>query len=93
MTPRKVLTQGAGAVMLDWKAPARGSGGSVRTYVIERREQTEGGEFGDWRQVGIALETQALIMNQPRGVQLEYRIKAINTAGESLPSNTAVVVL
>ena len=89
----EALTQGAGAVMLDWKAPARGSGGSVRTYVIERREQTEGGEFGEWRQTGIALETQATLMNQPRGLQLEYRVKAINTTGESPPSNTVALIL
>ncbi|GAG21241.1 unnamed protein product, partial [marine sediment metagenome] len=35
--------QGAGTILLDWKAPARGSGGNVRTYVIERRDQPEGG--------------------------------------------------
>ena len=86
--------QGAGTILLDWKAPARGSGGNVRTYVIERREQPEGGgEFGEWRQVGIALESETTLMNQPRGVQLEYRVKAVNTGGESLPSNTVAVVL
>ena len=80
-------------VLLDFKAPARGSGGNVRTYVIERRQQPEGGEFGNWRQAGIALETEASLMNQPRGVQLEYRVKAINTGGESVPSNSVAVVL
>ena len=86
--------QGAGTVLLDWKAPARGSGGQVRTYVIERRQQPEGGgEFGQWQQTGIALESETTLMNQPRGVQLEYRVKAVNTGGESLPSNTVAVVL
>ena len=86
--------QGAGTVLLDWKPPARGSGGRVRTYVIERRNQPEGGgEFGDWGQVGIAIESESTIMNQPRGVQLEYRVKAVNTGGESKPSNTVAVVL
>jgi len=88
------VVQGAGTVLLDWKAPARGSGGTVRTYVIERRDQPEGGgEFGDWSQAGIALESEAMLMNQPRGPQLEYRVKAINTGGESGPSNTVAVVL
>ncbi|MBA7646976.1 hypothetical protein ES703_54744 [subsurface metagenome] len=86
--------QGAGTILLDWKAPARGSGGTVRTYVIERREQPEGGgEFGEWRQAGIALESETTLMNQPRGVQLEYRVKAVNTGGESPPSNTVAAVL
>ncbi len=94
--PRNLDTvvQGAGTVLLDWKAPARGSGGTVRTYVIERRDQPEGGgEFGDWSQTGIALESETTLMTQPRGPQLEYRVKAINTGGESVASNTVAVVL
>jgi hypothetical protein len=88
------VMQGAGTVLLDWKAPVRGAGGPARTYVIERREQPEGGgEFGNWQQVGIAIETEASLMNQPRGIGLEYRIKAINTGGESVPSNTIAIVL
>ena len=90
----EAVAQGNGSVEFDWKPPARGSGGNVRTYVIERREQPEGGgEFGDWSQAAIALESQAILMTQPRGPQLEYRVKAINTGGESIPSNTAAVVL
>ena len=70
------------------------SGGAMRTYVIERRQQQEGGgEFGKWQQVGVALETEATLVIQPRGVQLEYRIKAINTGDKSVPSNIGAVVL
>ncbi len=88
------LAQGAGTVLLDWKSPARGSGGNVRTYVIERREQPEGGgEFGVWALAGIAIESETTIMNQPRGLQLEYRVKAVNAGGESTSSNTVAVVL
>ena len=88
------VVQGPGTLFLDWKPPARGSGGTVRTYVIERREQpAAGGEFGSWAQVAIALETEATLMDQPRGPQLEYRIKAVNAGGTSVPSNTAAVVL
>ena len=87
------VIQGANTVLLDFKAPARGSGGQVRTYVIERRDQPQDGEFGNWQQTGIALESETTIMNQPRGVQLEYRVKAVNTGGESLPSNSVAVVL
>ena len=89
----EAVVQGNGSLELDWKGPARGSGGPVRTYVIERRDQPEGGEFGDWSQAAIALQSEAIIMNQPRGPQLEYRVKAINTGGQSVPSNTVAVVL
>jgi len=88
------VIQGPGTLFLDWKPPARGSGGAVRTYVIERREQPAGGgEFGSWAQVGIALETETTLIDQPRGPQLEYRVKAVNAGGESVPSNTEAVVL
>ncbi len=88
------VVQGSGTLFLDWKAPARGSGGTVRTYVIERREQPAGGgEFGSWAQAAIALESETTLMTQPRGPQWEYRVTAINTGGESVPSNTVAVVL
>lgn len=85
------VTQEPSAVLLDWKPPARGA---VRTYVIEQRYRPQGGgDFSNWQPVGTALETEATLTDQPRGPQLEYRIKAINTGGESAPSNTAAVVL
>jgi len=82
----------------------RNSGGPVRTYIIERRELTidETGDGGigrgigrgnKWKQTAISLETRALLKGQPRGVQLEYRVRAINKAGQSEPSNTIAVVL
>ncbi len=90
----EALMQGPGSLLLDWKGPARGSGGTVRTYVVERREQPAGGgEFGEWAQIGIALDTETMMTSQPRGPQLEYRIKAVNVGGQSIPSNTAAVVL
>ncbi len=52
-----------------------------------------GGEFGSWSQVGIALETETTLTDQPRCPQLEYRIIAVNKAGEGEPSNTEMVVL
>ena len=90
----ETLTQGPSEVSLDWKPPAHGSGGPVRTYVIEQRNQPQGGgDFSNWQPVGTALETEATLTDQQRGIQLEYRVKAINTGGESVPSNTVVVVL
>ena len=92
----KSIDEGAGTLLIEWKRPARGSGGPVRTYIIERRElaQDEGGDWGgEWRQAAISLETKATLKDQPRGVQLEYRVKAINKAGKSQPSNTIAVVL
>jgi len=44
-------------------------------------------------QVGIAMESETSLTNQPRGPQLEYRVKAVNVGGESIPSNTVAIVL
>ena len=87
------VIQGPGTLFLDWKAPAPGPGGRVRTYLIERREQVSGGAFNEWHQVGVALDSELSLTEQPRNVQLEYRIIAVNNGGNSVPSYTAEVVL
>ena len=94
------VDEGAGTLLIEWKRPVRGSGGPVRTYIIERRDLTiektgDGGarRGNKWKQTAISLETRATLKDQPRGIQLEYRIRAINKAGQSEPSNTIAVVL
>jgi len=91
----EAIMQGPGTVYLDWKSPIiGGKGGPVRTYVIYRRNGPQGGgAFGSWEQVGMALETHTLLTHQPQRCEIEYRIIGVNTAGISVPSNTAPVVL
>ena len=79
--------QGAGWVFLDWKGPA--DGGKAAAYTIERRERPA----GPWKQVATAIQTEATLVDQPRGAELEYRVIAINKAGAGPPGNTVVVVL
>jgi hypothetical protein len=84
--------EGQGTLWLEWDRPA--SGGPVRNYIIERRQQPEGGgEFGEWEIVGTSLNNDINLIAQPRGIQMEYWVKAVNTGGESMPSNTSAVVL
>ena len=87
------VIQGPTTLFLDWKPPAPGPGGRVRTYMIERREQVSGGAFNEWHQVAIALDSEITLTDQPRTVQLEFRVIAVNNGGNSVPSNTADVVL
>ncbi len=91
----EAIMQGPGTVYLDWKSPIiGGKGGPVRTYVIYRRNGPQGGgAFGSWEQVGMALETHTLLTHEPQRCEIEYRIIGVNTAGISVPSNTAPVVL
>lgn len=79
--------QGDSWLFLDWKAPA--DGGKISAYKIQRRNRPE----GLWQDVATAIETEATLVEQPKGAELEYRIIAINKAGEGQPSNTVMVVL
>jgi hypothetical protein len=54
-----------------------------------RRERPE----GPWEEVATAVISEATLVEQPCGKELEYRIIAVNKAGEGEPSNTAMVVL
>jgi len=79
--------QGAGWVFLDWKKPA--DGGRISAYKVMRRERPEGA----WQEAATAVVSEATLVEQPRGKELEYRIVAINKAGDGEPSNTVMVVL
>ena len=78
--------QGDGWVFLDWKQST--DGGKVGAYKVQRRERPEGA----WQDVATAIETESTLVDQPKGIELEYRI-AINKSGEGSPSNTVMVVL
>ena len=78
---------GGGWVFLDWKAPA--DGGKPNAYEIQRRNRPA----GSWGTVATAILTEATLVNQPKGTELEYRIIAINKVGEGQASNTVMVVL
>ena len=79
--------QGEGWVFLDWKAPI--DGGAPAAYKVMRRERPAGA----WEEVATAVISEATLVEQPRGKELEYRIIAVNKAGEGESSNTAMVVL
>ena len=79
--------QGDGWVFLDWKAPI--DGGTPSAYKVMRRERPA----GTWEEVATAVISEATLVEQPKGKELEYRIVGVNKAGDGEPSNTAMVVL
>ena len=88
------VDEGAGTIGLTWDVPVTGSGGTVTSYSIERRDQPlGGGEPGTWEQTGISFTTETTLTDQPRGIQLEYRVFGINKAGTSIASNIVAAVL
>ena len=73
--------------MLDWKAPAEG--GKPAAYKVMRRERPS----GQWQETATAVITEVTLVEQPRGPELEYRVIAVNKAGEGEESNTVMAVL
>lgn len=87
--PRSLETakQGAGWIVLDWKKSQ--DGGKAAFYQVERRELPAGA----WAMAATALETEITLNNQEHGKEWDYRVIAVNKAGESGPSNTVSAVL
>jgi len=79
-----------GVVDLNWKKPA--DGGIVYNYIIERR-CLDTNQTDSWTIAAISYDCQTILPSQPKGVHLEYRVRASNLAGQSLPSNTATITL
>ena len=88
------IAESADTILLQWLSPQVGTGGPVRNYIVQRRQQPEGaGQFGEWQLAGTLFNNEITLTDQPRGIQLEYQVKAVNTGGISPPSNTLAVVL
>jgi hypothetical protein len=87
------IAEGQGTLWLEWEKPPTDVNKPVRNYIIERRQQAEGGEFGPWGLVQTTYDCDINLTEQPVEIRVEYRVKASNEAGESMPSNSVSVVL
>ena len=93
----EVGQQGPGTVQLVWKAPERSrSVGSARAYRIERQihdfeNDKTIEDWGEW--TTTCFPTEEVLHNQPRGVEIAYRVVAINTNGDGPASDVETVVL
>ena len=83
----EVLQQGEGWLILDWKHPI--DGGRVSAYRVRCREFEKGG----WHDVAMAIDTEVLLNDQKRGVEIVYEVIAVNKAGLGEPSNIVSVTL
>jgi len=81
-----VVSEGDNWVILRWKQPV--DGGTPTFYRIQRRL-----EGVPWEDAGTATDAEQLMSNQPRGVELYYRVIAVNKAGDGPPSATVTLVL
>ncbi|MDD5036391.1 MAG: fibronectin type III domain-containing protein [Methylococcaceae bacterium] len=79
--------QGEGWAFLDWKEPAEG--GKPSFYTVEIREAPD----GEWKHAATTVESEATLVNLPRGKNLECRVFAANKAGNGPVSNTVSLVV
>ncbi len=82
--------QGNGWVFLDWKAPA--DGGKPKAYKVQRRVVGAEPVSDRWKDVATAILSEITLVDQPEKTELEYRVIAVNKAGEGPESNTVMVV-
>jgi hypothetical protein len=82
----RIVSEGDTWVILSWNPPV--DGGQVGAYKIQRK-----GQGGAWKDIGTSVDTTQLVTNQPRGVEFDYRVIALNKAGTDQPSATVTVVL
>jgi fibronectin type 3 domain-containing protein len=82
----RVAAEGDTWVVLEWRPPV--DGGAVGAYKIQRKKKD-----GVWEDVGSSVDTGQMLSNQPRGIEMEYRVLAVNKAGTGQPSATVTVVL
>lgn len=83
----EIVSQTDATVTLDWKSNS--DGGRAASYRVERRERPAGAWETCW---GTNL-TEAVLVNQPRGKELEWRVVGYNSNGDSPPSNTVAATL
>ncbi|HUV40576.1 MAG TPA: hypothetical protein VMW23_02155 [Sedimentisphaerales bacterium] len=58
------------------------------------RQQLAGnGDFGPWQISGTSFNNETVLTGQPCRIQLEYRVNAVNSAGQSVSSNVVSAVL
>ena len=73
-------------MFLTWEAPDEG--GEVAVYQIQRRQPR-----GEWGDVATSIDRVELLRDQPRGVELDFRVLAMNRGGTGGPSATVKAVL
>lgn len=77
------------AVTISATLANRGPGRSTAAYKIQRHPRPE----GPWGDVSMAIESEITLSDQTRGTEWEYRVVAVNKAGEGVSSNTVMAVL
>jgi hypothetical protein len=82
-----IVEEGPAWVKLAWKLPK--TGGRITLYEIEQLDPAT----SEWKHVISVMSKTVTLQNQPTGVQLLYRVSAVNKSGAGTPSNSIRLVL
>jgi hypothetical protein len=83
----QVVGEGVNQVSLGWQEPL--DGGAVAAYRVQRRKR----DGGVWIDVGMSVALKVTLAGQDAGVEWEYRVTAVNEAGDGPESNVVRAVL
>lgn len=83
----EIVHEGATSIALAWRPPA--DGGVATAYQVERRKVAS----GKWAVVGTSVEPSITLEDQERGIEFEYRVKAMNKAGRGRAGGAVRAVL
>jgi hypothetical protein len=88
----EAIKEGPAVLTLSWMKAKYG--GSPTSYKIERSDMPQGGGVpGPWMLLATSYDVNITLQNQPRAVEMQYRVSASNPVGDSMPSSIATVVL
>lgn len=83
----QIVEEGAGSIALRWKSPT--DGGAAAAYKVQVRHRSG----GEWKPADMTVHRRILLTDQPRAVELEYRVIAVNRAGDGKESGVVSAVL
>jgi len=75
-------------VALRWNPPRDDGGSPITGYIVERFEKRGGGDWAPVKSLGICRLTSANVTGLAQGETYQFRVRAVNAAGEGPPSGS-----